>query len=147
MIIRPRPYSLLSALLVCLALATPTPIGAKNGGGSMDPNAALSAMAAGQNTLAGPGYFQSGSDGNRAIYIVDSGLFPAPDVCITLRNPGPNGRVKLKVFFDGLPSIDTEQLRADLTETRCYAGPTEIRIECAGNRSQNCKAIWRIDRF
>jgi hypothetical protein len=146
MIARLSPHIFFSALLVALMLATPVAAKNKNNGGQQI-NAGLTALGAGPNTVAGPGYYEAGSDGNRSIYLVGEGLSPM-DVCITLRNPGPNGRVKLNVFFeDATRNTDTEQLRADLTESRCYAGPIEIRIECAGSRSQRCNAYWRIDRF
>jgi hypothetical protein len=144
-IARLSPHILFPALLLCLMLATP--VTAKNNGGNTHINSGLSAMAGGEGTIAGPGYYEAGSDGNRTIYTVGAGLAP-PDVCITLRNPGPNGRVKLVVLFeDEALNLDTEQLRADLTESRCFAAPIEIRIQCAGSRSQKCNAFWRIDRF
>ena len=79
MIARLSPHIFFSALLVALMLATPVAAKNKNNGGQQI-NAGLTALGAGPNTVAGPGYYEAGSDGNRSIYLVGEGLSPMDDV-------------------------------------------------------------------
>ena len=134
-----RLSPLILAITLLLSLALAGPVAAKGNNGEAQVNAALMAMSAGPNTIAGPGHYEAGGDGNRVIYEVISG--PAPDVCITLRNRGSNGRVKIVV--PGEP--EEESLRPGLTVSRCYATPSEISLKCGGNNSSTCRAVWRID--
>jgi len=131
--------NLLALSLLVFGLALAAPALAKNGGQEAQVNAALAAMAAGPNTVAGPGAYEAGRDGDRLIF--DVGSATPQDVCITLRNRGNNGRIKIEVA--GEP--EEESLRPGLTVSRCFAAPSQIRLKCGGNGS--CEGVWRIDRF
>ncbi|MBW2423416.1 MAG: hypothetical protein JRG86_04170 [Deltaproteobacteria bacterium] len=113
---------------------------AGNGGKSKDsdPTAALSAMAAGDSTIAGPGLFTIDNDGRGNVYRVISG---APfDVCITVRNLARTGRVAITAPGEGSVNV-----RPNATRALCYAAPSEIRLKCEDTRS--CNAVWRVDRL
>jgi len=132
----PKRFLALSVSLAVVAFAQSAAAG--NGGKAADPTAALTAMAAGDSTIAGPGVFTIDSDGRGNVYRIASG---APlDVCITVRNLARKGRVSIVV-----PAESSVNVRTDATRTMCYAAPSEIRLKCDDTRS--CNAVWRVDRL
>lgn len=135
----------LSVLVLALSLLIAAPALAKNGGnGTNNVNDALVAMAAGAATIGGPGYYDATKNGNRDVFRTTD-LSPAarPDVCITMRNLGPNGRVK--IVADGMAD---EEIRPGITVTRCYEAPEILRLRCGGDdNARGCKAVWRVDQM
>jgi hypothetical protein len=132
----PERVLTLSVLLVIVAFGQPAAAG--NGGKRVDPTPALAAMAAGDNTIAGPGVFTDDNDGRGNVYRIVSG--PPLDVCITVRNLARNGKVSINV-----PAESSVNVRTNATRTLCYAAPSEIRLKCEDTRS--CSAVWRVDRL
>ena len=132
---------LVLALALTLVAAGPALAGngkKKKGSEETIVNEALSAMAAGTNTLAGPGHFEVQPGGSRQIYEIVSGA--APDVCVTVRNRGV-GRVRLIVIGEA----ELDRTPAGVTETHCFAAPMDMRMRCQDS-GRMCSAVWRIDR-
>ena len=134
-----RKSTLVLVLVLGLGFGSPALAKNKNSVEETQMNEALKAMAAGPLTVAGPGHVVVERSGTRTIYnVVSGGSLP---VCVTLRNRGPKGRVKLVV--PGEP--DQDGIPVGITIASCFSAPTEIQIRCGGDAK--CQAVWRIDRF
>jgi hypothetical protein len=96
----------------------------------------LAALAAGGQTIGGPGSFVASGGENSLVYEVLSG--PAPDVCITVRNLSS---ADVQVIVSGAAGVEVGLNR---TRAACYAAPTQIGLRCG---SGACAAAWRVDRL
>lgn len=97
---------------------------------------ALFALAAGGKTLAGPGTFAVGADGNTQVYLALSG--PAVDACVTVRNLSAG---EIRVSASGASSLD---VAVGETRSACYGGLSLLDLAC--RQGARCEAVWRVDR-
>jgi hypothetical protein len=137
------------AAAVAVLIASDPPAGARSvapptpGGGNNNTrvnnqlfDAPLAALAAGAQTIGGPGSFVASGGENSLIYEVQGA--PAPDACITVRNLST---ANVQVIVAG---ADTVEIGLNRTRAACYAAPTQIILRC---ESGACAAVWRIDRL
>ena len=119
-------------------IAFPPPGGTSQTRASTNPKdleAALLSLAAGAQTLGGPGNFADDANEGSLVYEVSTG--PTPDVCITVRNLS-NG--KIDVAATGATLVEVGVGR---TRTACYGAPTQISLRCD---QRACAGVWRVDR-
>ena len=142
-------FAALGLVAVAVVVGSDLPAGARGVGfppaGGNDNNntrvnpqlfdAPLVELAAGAQTLAGPGTFFSGVDQGSLVYEVATGA--APDVCVTVRNLSTG---LVHVIATGATAIEVELNR---TRAACYAAPTQISLRC---EASPCAAVWRVDR-
>jgi hypothetical protein len=98
-----------------------------------DLEAALVTLGTGAQTIGGPGTFSDIVGEGLPVYQVATG--PAPDVCITVRNPSTGD---VKVVASGAEIL----VEARRTRTACFGAPTEITLRCD---QKSCAAVWRVD--
>lgn len=100
-----------------------------------DLEAALVSLAAGAQTLGGPGNFSDEVGQGNLVYEVSTGT--APDVCITVRNLSAG---KIDVVATGATATEVGVGR---TRTACYGAPSQISLRCD---QRACAGVWRVDR-
>jgi hypothetical protein len=100
-----------------------------------DLEAALLSLAAGAQTLGGPGNFADDANEGTLVYEVSTG--PTPDVCITVRNLS-NGKIDIAATGATLVEVGVGR-----TRTACYGAPTQISLRCD---QRACAGVWRVDR-
>ena len=100
-----------------------------------DLEISLQSLAAGAQTLGGPGNFTDGANQSKRVYEVLTG--PTPDVCITVRNLSAG---QIEINATGATKVEVGVNR---TRTACYGAPTQIILNCD---QRACSGVWRVDR-
>jgi hypothetical protein len=120
-------------------IAFPPPGGSSQGtrgiAAAKDLETALLSLAAGAQTLGGPGNFSEGVGQGTLVYEVLTGT--APDVCITVRNLSAG---KIDLVATG---ATTTEVGVGRTRTACYGAPSQISLRCD---QRACAGVWRVDR-
>ena len=122
------------------SIAPPTPGGSNNSARVNNQlfDVPLAALAAGGQTIGGPGSFTAIAGENSLVYEVLGGA--ALDVCITVRNLS---NADVQVIVSGADGVEVDVNR---TRAACYAAPTQISLRCSSGAGA-CAAAWRVDRL
>lgn len=100
-------------------------------------NAALAALAGGMKTVAGPGAFLAGANGETRIFETPSGM--GINVCVTVRNLSTG---EIRVSPSSAMSIDVLPYE---TRSTCATYAEAIVLTC--RQGGVCEAVWRVNRW